>query len=56
MGLIALFHAVRRVFTTGCQTDVEAYIASKNPKNASEVEYWLQQYTYSNQCHGPFFP
>lgn len=31
------------------KSDVERYIESKNPKNAADVEHWLQQYTYQNQ-------
>ena len=30
------------------KSDVEQYIESKNPKNAADVEHWLQQYTYQN--------
>jgi hypothetical protein len=26
------------------QNDVDAYIASKNPTNSAEVEYWVRQY------------
>lgn len=26
------------------QSDVEAFIASKNPKSAAEVDYWLRYY------------
>lgn len=31
------------------KSDVERYIESKNPKNAADVEHWLQQYTYHDQ-------
>lgn len=31
------------------KSDIERYIESKNPKNAADVEHWLQQYTYQNQ-------
>ena len=30
------------------KSDVEKYIESKNPKNAADVEHWLQEYTYQN--------
>jgi hypothetical protein len=26
------------------QSEIDAYIASKNPTNSSEVEYWIRQY------------
>ena len=26
------------------QTDVDAYIASKNPSTPAEVDYWVRQY------------
>lgn len=30
------------------KSDVEKYIESKNPKNAADIEHWLQEYTYQN--------
>lgn len=29
------------------QSDLERYIASKNPTNAAEVEYWTTRYTHN---------
>lgn len=29
------------------KSDLEIYIESKEPKNAADVEHWLQQYTYN---------
>jgi len=26
------------------QNDVDAYVATKNPTNSAEVEYWVRQY------------
>jgi hypothetical protein len=46
-----MFVLLNKAFNSllGCSygSEVEEYIISKNPKNASDVEYWLQQYTYS---------
>jgi hypothetical protein len=44
---ILLNKALDSLFGDSHGSEVEQYIISKNPKNAGDVEYWLQQYTYS---------
>lgn len=44
---VLLNKALDSLFSDSYGSEVEQYIISKNPKNASDVEYWLQQYTYS---------
>lgn len=44
---ILLNKALDSLFGDNHGSEVEQYIISKNPKNAGDVEYWLQQYTYS---------
>lgn len=29
-------------------TDIERYINSKNPANAAEIDFWVQQYQQQN--------
>jgi len=36
------------------RSDLEIYIESKDPKNAADIEHWLQQYTYKK--HQDWFP
>jgi hypothetical protein len=36
------------LFTRSYGSDIEKYIASKDPKSAADVEYWVKQYSYSN--------
>lgn len=38
------FKKLVEFFTQMHQSEVDAYISSKNPGNAAEVEYWLRQY------------
>lgn len=45
----SLVERLREMFPNQYKSDVEQYIESKNPKNAADVEHWLQQYTYHNQ-------
>jgi hypothetical protein len=45
----SLVERLREMFPNQYKSDVELYIESKNPKNAAEVEHWLQQYTYHDQ-------
>ena len=49
----SLKERLKEMFPTQYKTEVDQYIESKNPKNAAEVEHWLQQYTYQNR-HGGF--
>jgi len=37
-----ILEQLKKLFHT--PTAVESYIASKNPKSAAEVDYWLRQY------------
>ena len=48
----SLKERLREMFPNQYQSDIEQYIESKNPKNAAEVEHWLQQYTYQNRNGG----
>jgi hypothetical protein len=45
----SLVERLREMFPNQYKSDVELYIESKNPKNAADVEHWLQQYTYHDQ-------
>jgi hypothetical protein len=49
----SLKERLREMFPNQYKNEVDQYIESKNPKNAAEVEYWLQQFTYHNR-HGGF--
>ena len=40
---------LREIFPNQYKSDVEQYIASKDPKSAADVEHWIQQWTYSNE-------
>jgi hypothetical protein len=45
----SLVERLREMFPNQYKSDVELYIESKNPKNAADVEHWMQQYTYHDQ-------
>jgi hypothetical protein len=45
----SLMERLQEMFPNQYKSDVELYIESKNPKNAADVEHWLQQYTYHDQ-------
>jgi hypothetical protein len=45
----SLKERLREMFPNQYKSDVEQYINSKNPSNGAEVEYWIQQWNYSNQ-------
>lgn len=45
----SLRERLREMFPNQYKTDVEQFIESKNPKSASDVEHWIQQWTYSNE-------
>jgi hypothetical protein len=45
----SLFESLQKIFIINHKTDVEQFIASKNPKTTADVEHWLQQYTYNNR-------
>jgi hypothetical protein len=40
---------LREMFPNQHKSEVEQFIESKNPKSASDVEHWMQQWTYSNE-------
>ena len=40
------FNLIKKLFVTDQQTELENFIASKNPTNTAEVEYWIAQYTH----------
>ena len=39
-----LLEQLTKLFETNKQSGLERYIASKNPTNAAEVDYWQRQY------------
>jgi len=45
----SLQERLREMFPNQYKTEVEQFIESKNPKSASDVEHWIQQWTYSNE-------
>lgn len=45
----SLKERLKEMFPNQYQSDIEQYIESKNPKNASDVEHLMQQWTYSKQ-------
>jgi hypothetical protein len=49
----SLKERLKEMFPNQYKSEVDQYIESKNPKNAAEVEHWLQQFTYQNR-HGGF--
>ena len=44
--MLAIVQWVKNLLKKQHQNDIERYIISKNPKNAGDVEYWMQQYYY----------
>lgn len=49
MDFRSLVERLQEMFPDQYKSDVEKFISSKNPKTTSDVEYWLQQYTYSGK-------
>lgn len=45
----SLKERLREMFPHQHKSEVEQFIESKNPKSASDVEHWMQQWTYSNE-------
>ena len=45
----SLKQRLREMFPNQYKSDVEQYIASKDPKSAADVEHWIQQWNYSNE-------
>jgi hypothetical protein len=45
----SLKQRLQEMFPSQYKSDVEQYIASKDPKSAADVEHWIQQWTYSNE-------
>ena len=45
----SLKERLQKMFPNQYKSDVEQYIASKDPKSAADVEHWIQQWTYSNE-------
>ena len=45
----SLRERLREMFPNQHKSEVEQFIESKNPKSASDVEHWMQQWTYSNE-------
>jgi len=39
-------------FTTGYRSDLESFINSKRPTNASEVDYWVRRYNEKTMIKG----
>lgn len=42
----SLVERLRELFPKQYQTEVEEFIASKNPKTTADVEHLIQQYNY----------
>ena len=45
----SLKERLKEMFPNQYQSEVEQYIESKNPQNATDVEHLMQQWTYSKQ-------
>jgi hypothetical protein len=45
----SLKERLQEMFPKQQKSDVEKYIESKNPENTVELEYWIQQWNYSNK-------
>ena len=45
----SLKERLREMFPTQHKSDVEQFIASKNPKSAADVEHWIKQWTYGKE-------
>ena len=45
----SLRERLREMFPNQHKSEVEQFIESKNPKSASDVEHWMQQWPYSNE-------
>ena len=45
----SLRERLREMFPNQYKSDIENFIESKNPTSASDVEHWMQQWTYSNE-------
>lgn len=45
----SLRERLREMFPNQYKSEIEQFIESKNPKSASDVEHWMQQWTYSNE-------
>ena len=39
-----ILQKLTKFFSYGYASDMERYVASKNPTNTAEVEFWLNQY------------
>ena len=37
---------LKNLFALQYQSDIEAFIESKNPKSPADVEHWIQVYMY----------
>ena len=37
---------IKNFFASQYQSEIEEFIASKNPKSAADVEHWIQVYNY----------
>jgi len=41
-----LMNAIQKLFGQKYHSDLEQYIAGKNPTNAADVDYWQRQYEH----------
>lgn len=48
MDFQSLMERLQGMFRTKQKSEIEQYIESKNPKTASDIEHWMQQWTYNN--------
>jgi hypothetical protein len=44
--MLKIFERISNFFTLEHKTDLDLYIKSRNPKDASEVEHLIKEYTY----------
>ena len=52
MDFQSLVARLREMFPKQYQTEVEEFIASKNPKTTADVEHLIQQYNYRKTWPG----
>jgi hypothetical protein len=39
---------LKNLFVSSHQSDIEEFVASKNPKTPADVEHWIKVYTYGH--------
>ncbi len=41
-----MLNFLKKLFVSEYQSEIEAFVESKNPKSTADVEHWIQVYTY----------